>query len=148
MYEILNHLYLSNYADTVQNVSSDFFVVNCTSNLPMVLPRGLHMSVNDDVHEESINTLSRALPIIVEHIDIWINSGNDVLVYSDAGQQRSATVLVAYLMYKTSMTIDQAIECVKSKKPDVFSGGINFQDSLIEYEKYIANKNSAFQIID
>lgn len=136
MYEIVPHLYLSNYNDA-KNVPRGFFVVNCTMSLPMVQAYGMRLPVNDDLQLNSIQTMSRALPVVVEHIDNVITSGGDVLVHCAAGQQRSAAVVAAYLMYTAGMSRQQAIDFIKSKKPDAFLGGVNFENSLKDYEAYI-----------
>jgi protein-tyrosine phosphatase len=135
MYEILPHLYLSNFVDA-KDVPRGFFVINCTKNLPMVASYGMRLPVNDDLSDESIDKMTRSLPVLVDQIDNVITSGGDVLVHCAAGQQRSAAVVVAYLVYR-GMTREGAIEYVKSKKPDAFLTGVNFDNSLKDFETRI-----------
>ncbi len=130
MYEIIPYLYLSNYTDA-KGVPQDFFVINCTKNLPMVNSQsGTRLAVNDDLRKESIDTMTQNLPLMVKYIDDHVSKGHNVLVHCAAGQQRSAAVVAAYLMKTKGFTVDQAIDFVKSKKPDAFLTGVNFRESL------------------
>lgn len=130
MYEIVPHLYLSNYTDA-KGVPNDFFVINCTKNLPMVRSKsGTRLAVNDDLRKESIDIMTQHLPLMVKYIDDHVRKGHNVLVHCAAGQQRSAAVVAAYLMKTKGFSVDQAVEFVKSKKPDAFLTGVNFRESL------------------
>jgi protein-tyrosine phosphatase len=130
MYEIVPHLYLSNYMDAT-NVPQDFFVINCTKDFPMVQSQsGTRLSVNDDLQKESIDIMTQNLPLMVKYVDEHVSKGHNVLVHCAAGQQRSAAVIAAYLMKTKGFSVDQAIEFVKSKKQDAFLTGVNFRESL------------------
>ncbi len=130
MYEIVPGLYLSNYPDA-QKVPYDFFVVNCTADLPLVRSKySTRISVNDDLRQESTDRMTHALPYIVRYIDDYVKKGVPVLVHCAAGQQRSAAVVAAYLMKTKGMTVDEAVAYVKSKKPDAFTPAVNFRESL------------------
>lgn len=134
MYEIIPHLYLSNYTDA-KSVPFDFFVINCTKDLPMVNSKyGTRLAVNDDLRPESIEIMRQSIPLITRYIDEHVSKGHNVLVHCAAGQQRSAAVIVAYLIKYKGMTLDQAINYVKSKKPDAFLTGVNFIEALKNLE--------------
>ncbi len=127
MYEIIPRLYLSNYTDA-KSVPWDFFVINCTKDLPMVKSKhGTRLSVNDDLRKESIDIMRKNIPLMIKYIDEY---PGDVLVHCAAGQQRSAAVIAAYLMNKKGMSMEEAIKYIKSKKPDAFLTGVNFRDAL------------------
>ena len=133
LYEIVpNRVYLSNFPDASREVQRDMFVFNWTANLPMV-GRGIRIAVNDDLQQDSIQKMTRSLPIAVPYIDKY----KRVLVHCAAGQQRSATVVAAYLMYKYNYTVPQAIQYIKSKKPDAFLDGVHFENSLKDYYLYL-----------
>ena len=53
---------------------------------------------------------------LVKIIDTYLTTGEQVLVNCFAGVSRSATVVIAYLMYKNKWTIQEAIAFVKSKR--------------------------------
>lgn len=129
LFLIVPHLYLSSYRDAKQ-VPNDFFVINCSKDLPMVHTEGggTRLYVDDAPH--SVETMTQNLPIMVKYIDDHIKQNKNVLVHCFAGQQRSATVVAAYLMHSKGLTADEAIAFVKSKKPDAFAGGVHFYESL------------------
>jgi protein tyrosine phosphatase len=129
MYEIVPHLYLSSYQDA-QTVPKDFFVINCSKDLPMVSTEGggTRLYVDDAPH--SLETMKRNLPLMVKYIEDHVNKGHNVLVHCFAGQQRSATVVAAYLIKNNNMSVDEAISYIKSKKPDAFYGGVHFLSAL------------------
>lgn len=134
MYEIVPHLYLSNYIDA-KSVPQDFFVINCTKDLPMVNSKyGTRLAVNDDLRPESIEIMRRNIPLMTRYIDEHVSKGQNVLVHCAAGQQRSAAVVAAYLIKYRGMSIDEAIKYVKSKKPDAFLSGVNFIEALKNME--------------
>lgn len=129
MYEIIPHLYLSNFRD-VKNVPSNFFVINCTKDLPMIQTDlgGTRLLVND--HPSSMNTMTKHMKMIIEYIEFFLSQGDNVVVHCFAGQQRSAIIVAGYLVLKKGYTIDDAIEFIKSKKSDAFLDGVHFMDSL------------------
>jgi protein-tyrosine phosphatase len=72
------------------------------------------------------NTLNNIVDIIDEQI---INNKN-VIVHCLAGQQRSPTVIAAYLISKKEYKLNDAIEYIREKKKDAFFWQINFIKSL------------------
>lgn len=128
MYKIIPRLYLSNFYDA-QNVPTGWYVINCSKDLPMVSSYGMRLPVNDDLSKEAMQTMYHSLPMIIRRIENVRQSGGDVLVHCHAGQQRSAAVVAAYLMSK-GMSRSQAIDFVKSRKPDAFLTGVNFDPVL------------------
>jgi hypothetical protein len=135
MFEIIPHLYLASYQDAKENATgSNMFVINCSKDLPMIETSGgwTRMYVDDSPNDMYLMTAN--LPIMVRYIDDQLKSGKDVLVHCFAGQQRSATVIAAYLVDKKGYTIDQAVEYIKSKKPDAFFDGVHFMQSLKEFQ--------------
>ncbi|KAI3469517.1 hypothetical protein Pfo_026180 [Paulownia fortunei] len=61
-------------------------------------------------------------------------TGGGVLVHCFAGRSRSVTVVVAYLMFKNGMSLSEALEYVKTKRP-VASPNSGFLLRLQEYER-------------
>ncbi|PKI64917.1 hypothetical protein CRG98_014713 [Punica granatum] len=62
------------------------------------------------------------------------SQGGGVLVHCFMGRSRSVSVVVAYLMKKHGMSLSQAMEHVKSKRPQA-SPNSGFLSQLQEYEK-------------
>ncbi|OIS98661.1 PREDICTED: dual specificity protein phosphatase 1-like [Nicotiana attenuata] len=60
--------------------------------------------------------------------------GGGVLVHCFAGKSRSATIVIAYLMKKHGMSLSEAFQLVKSKRP-VISPNAGFMIQLQNYDK-------------
>lgn len=56
---------------------------------------------------------------VVKLIDFYIRCGKKVVVNCFAGVSRSTTIVLAYLMYKNKMSVQDAIYFVRSKRPIV-----------------------------
>ncbi len=132
MYEIIPNLYLSNYRDVVNSLDSDseFFVMNCTKDLPMVQTKygGTRLYVDDSPTSEK--TMTKNLPLMVKYIDDQLKKGHKIVVHCYAGQQRSAAVVATYLMMKKGFSYEDAIKFIKSKKHDAFYDGVHFEESI------------------
>ncbi len=75
----------------------------------------------------------KELQALVSVICLWLDLGKRVLVHCDAGNNRSATVVIAYLMYALHLTTDEAIAFARAKRPSI--GPHSFQvQALREYE--------------
>lgn len=129
-YEIFPHVYLASFEDAKEFAGSNVFIINCTKDLPMVSTTGGGTRLYVDDHPSSEQTMSVMLPLMVRYIE---SAGKDVVVHCFAGQQRSATVVAAYVMRQTGWTPEQTVEFIKSKKPDAFLGGVHFMDSLKKF---------------
>jgi len=68
-----------------------------------------------------------------EFIDINRKSGKSVYVFCAAGVSRSPTFVIAYLMKTMKMTVDDAINLVKSRRK-MIEPNSGFVDQLKEYE--------------
>ncbi|BAD69005.1 putative DsPTP1 protein [Oryza sativa Japonica Group] len=67
-------------------------------------------------------------------IDESISSGGNVLVHCFAGRSRSVTIIVAYLMKKHQMSLENALSLVRSKRPQV-APNEGFMSQLENFEK-------------
>jgi hypothetical protein len=137
MHEIIPNLFVSRY--NAVEVTPGTFIVNCTKNRRMLSSHGVRIAVNDDRSSECIDAMTMALPIAVEVIHAELLKGNRVVVHCEAGQQRSPTVVAAYLIAKCGYSLSDAIALVRAKKQDAFFWTVNFQDSLDEYAHALAN---------
>jgi hypothetical protein len=131
-YEVFPHLYLASFEDA-KEFSGDVFLINCTKDLPIIYTKGGGTRLYVDDHPSSEWVMSSSLSLMVRYIDDQLKNGKDVVVHCFAGQQRSATVVAAYIMRQTGWTPEQTVDFIKSKKPDAFLGGVHFMDSLIKF---------------
>ncbi len=82
----------------------------------------------------------KELQSLVSVICLWLDLGKRVLVHCDAGNNRSATVVIAYVMYSMQLTTTQAIAYVKAKRPSV--GPHEWQvQALREYEATLTGQS-------
>ena len=126
MYEIIPNLYLSSFRG-LGHVDS-YFVVNASADLPMMGP-GIRVAINDDVFEN--NAMFSAFEPTIQAIDEARSHGKKVVIHCMAGQQRSAAITAAYLMYKDrSLSVNDAKRMVRNKKPDAFIYHTTFQEAL------------------
>ena len=146
MTRVLPNLYLGNELAS-KTIGRDVgLVVNCTSNLPFhgdpTTQTQMRVPVEDngdDSQQDAMFAHLTAQPSsVIEEIHSTLLRGVDVLVHCRAGQQRSATVVAAYVMSLIECSAADAIEFVRSRKRDAFLGGhVNFHRALEKFEKFV-----------
>ena len=139
MYEILPNLFLSSFGDILDENSSNFFIVNCTKNLPMISNNNIRLSIDDNETKKSMDIMYNSFEKICDRIDIELSNNNKVIVHCLAGIQRSPTIICAYLMIKKQYQLQDAILYIKSKKNNIFFCKINFMASLQKLQLKIIN---------
>nr|XP_028951475.1 dual specificity protein phosphatase 1-like [Malus domestica] len=77
----------------------------------------------------------------IEYIDEAKRSGGGVLVHCFVGRSRSVTIIVAYLMKKHGMSISQALEHVKSRRPQA-SPNAGFISQLQSLERSLSDEEN------
>ncbi|KAG9346473.1 hypothetical protein JZ751_006784, partial [Albula glossodonta] len=136
---ILPFLFLGNERDAQDlellmrlNIS---FVVNVTTHLPLYhLATGLVRYKRLPATDSSKQNLRQYFEEVFEFIEEAHQSGQGVLVHCQAGVSRSATIVIAYLMKHTLMTMTDAYKYVRSRRP-VVSPNLNFMGQLLEFER-------------
>ena len=71
---------------------------------------------------------------------LFMDGYDKVFVHCAAGMSRSATIVVAYLMWKRKLSLNEAIKFVKNKRP-VISPNLNFMRQLEIFEELLKKKN-------
>ncbi|XP_062867896.1 dual specificity protein phosphatase 10 [Trichomycterus rosablanca] len=136
---ILPFLFLGNERDAQDldlllrlNIS---YVVNVTTHLPLYhLNTGLVRYKRLPATDNSKQNLRQYFEEVFEFIEEAHQSGRGVLVHCQAGVSRSATIVIAYLMKHTLMTMTDAYKYVRSRRP-VVSPNLNFMGQLLEFER-------------
>jgi len=142
MTQIHEHLYLGNIDDALneeelkaKGITHILSVTQGKSRVSFVKHEQIVMNDRGDTDLERV--LEKAIPFIEEGQE----DGNTILVHCKVGQNRSATVLIAYLMKRHGKNLYEAHKEVKTKRPLV---QINrgYAQKLLELEKEIYGKNS------
>jgi protein-tyrosine phosphatase len=135
--KITNHVWIGSEATAA---NKDFlkkhnikFVVNCSADIPRFsdIPM-LRVPVYDDPSDA--DKMSKYFGISSVAIrDVTRYKGN-VLVHCRAGQNRSSTVVAAYLMTIKKIGYVEAMKLIRERKCETFRPS-NFTSSLKEYQK-------------
>lgn len=114
-------------------------IVNCTRDLPFVVPRVSRLRVPVDDDPADAATMLAYLPRAVTTIDAHLDRGDAVLVHCFAGISRSASVVAAYLMHREGLTPKQAMARIRRSKPETFSSP-NFLGALNAFHSILRKK--------
>jgi len=93
--------------------------------------------VDDNGKDSEIENFYKYTMQILYHLVFnEYKKGKHILVHCLAGNQRSASFVCAFLMLYKNITLEESINFVLSKKPNVFFFGktINFQNALEKIE--------------
>jgi len=138
MNEILPNLYLASFpeAQGFEDID-DCFVVNCTKDLPMLSAHHVRVPVDDDSARRSIYEMLTAFPSVTDAIHEELTASRRVVVHCRAGQQRSATVVCAYLMRHAGYELHDAVRYIRAARPEAFFWEINFRYALERYAELL-----------
>lgn len=92
----------------------------CTDAVPADWPESgqsqLRIPVQDLDHED----LLIWMPIACRFIEQSLQEGGTVLIHSERGQSRSATIATAYFMYKNGIGASEALELVRKAREQIW----------------------------
>jgi len=71
---------------------------------------------------------------------LFIDGYDKVFVHCAAGMSRSPTVVIAYLMWKQKLSLNNAIKFVKNKRPEI-SPNLNFMRQLQLFQELLIKKD-------
>ena len=146
MHQIVNNLYLSNYDDVLDyqfGKNKLYTIFNCTRDLDDVTGtniRNYRLPIDDFPCDESINQMIFHIPNYVRIIDRELQLDNVVIIHCRMGISRSATLTVAYLIWKYKISMEEAVKKVKAVKPNALSY-LHFESVLKSLEELKNNKN-------
>lgn len=150
---ILPNLFLGNIESStnVDFLQDNYInsVVNCTENEPFhsyfnnESRSTLRIDVNDSRDPENIQRFYEQIYMAVDFIDVNIKNGNNVLVHCYWGFMRSATIVAAYLIKRHGLTVKEAVDFIKERRPMSLNSMYNFNDLLERYynEHHAIDKN-------
>ncbi|XP_078001222.1 dual specificity protein phosphatase 10-like [Glandiceps talaboti] len=110
------------------------YVLNVTSHIPLYFEdtasiKYKRLPASDNCQQNLTQYFEEAS----EFIDEARHNGSNILVHCHAGVSRSATLCIAYIMKHTNMTMTDAYQYVKHKRP-IISPNLNFMGQLVEFE--------------
>lgn len=103
---------------------------------------GNHYNDHEFVHK-SIEVDDAYDTNLIKHFKecfLFMDGYDKVFVHCAAGMSRSATVVIAYLMWKQKMTLNDAIDFVKKKRP-IISPNLNFMRQLQTFQELLIKKD-------
>ena len=141
--EIIKNLFIGNKL-SADNYSDNFsLVVNCSKDIPFSnkCKQAIRIPVNDD--GEDINALLHYMlnTNALEQIHNKLTNNEPVLIHCFAGMQRSCSVVACYLIKYYSVTPQQAIDFIKSKRRIAFFGNVNFMTALATFWEKVGPKS-------
>ncbi|XP_051511576.1 dual specificity protein phosphatase 10-like [Myxocyprinus asiaticus] len=140
---ILPSLFLGNERDAQDleqmqrmNIS---YILNVTTHLPLYhYDLGLFNYKRLPASDSNKQNLRQYFEEAFEFIEEAHQAGRGLLIHCQAGVSRSATIVIAYLMKHTWMTMTDAYKFVKSRRP-IISPNLNFMGQLLEFEEDLNN---------
>lgn len=142
---ILPHLYLGNEQDADnRELLAELgitHVLNVTSHIP------LHFEMKNlkfkrlPASDSGNQNLKQYFKEAIYFIDEAEKNGGRVLVHCQAGVSRSSTIAIAYVMVRLSMTMLEAFQFVKSKRP-IVAPNFNFMGQLLDFEGSLSRESA------
>jgi protein tyrosine phosphatase len=138
--EIIPNLWLGNRKapleiDNLQKYNIQL-IINCTRDINYpVNPniQTIRLSINDINTVESNTILSNEINKLTYLIDLYLKNNMGVLVHCYAGVQRSATVVLCYLITYKQYNIEMAKVIMKDKRSIVFFPYPTFNNFINNY---------------
>lgn len=144
--EIIPGLYLGNEAaaretcyDLILNITdnrlTEIFHKNARKRFPVSDP-GPYSKLNEKNWQEQNQRMYEILNTgILELINYKLQQNQIVLVHCHAGAQRSASVVLSFLVKYTDLQYYDAVNFIIAKRPVVFYGGLsmNFRPAVEKY---------------
>ncbi|KAL6095817.1 dusp10 [Pungitius sinensis] len=140
---ILPFLYLGNEHDAqdihpLQRFNIGY-VLNVTTHLPLYhYDTGFFVYKRLPATDSNKQNLRQYFEEAFEFIEEAHQAGMGLLIHCQAGVSRSATIVIAYLMKHTWMTMTDAYKFVKTRRP-IISPNLNFMGQLLEFEEDLNN---------
>lgn len=138
MTEILPHIFVGNTTDaqSLERLAENHIthVINCTPDLPCFW-ENKHEYLRINVLDLPSQNIRQHFDQAIEFIDKTLRSkDNNILVHCSAGISRSPTLVLAYMMKKHNLTLDEAFEKMR-KLRQIVDPNMSFIIQLREWEK-------------
>ena len=146
MDKITENLWLGNYAaaNNMTNLKKEGIKkVLCVMDFPIIT-----YNEEDNINQKVISIVDVPSENIIKYFGEslkFIDGEDKVLVHCMAGASRSATIVIAYIMWKEKKPMDDAIKFVQSKRNAVypnygFTKQLRMFENLLKENEYDLNK--------
>jgi len=139
--KIIDNLYIGNHESPIDTnflkENNIKLIINCTKSYSYNVTDDIQMirlCITDFNSPENNIILANNVDKILEIMHIYLSCNEGVLVHCHMGQQRSAMVVVCFLMKYHKMNLNDAIKEVKNKRKFSFLPEITFEDFLKYYQ--------------
>lgn len=139
--EVTPWLWLSGFPTTGTIAQGEFSLVLSVCSRRPYLPLGVR-GAQIDIEDSVTVRISRYFTRAAELIDQERRQGGKVLVNCQMGVSRSVSIVLAYLMIKRKMRLQEAFRMLSAKRPQVYPNARFCQD-LIQLECEIFGEASA-----
>ncbi|XP_006900048.1 PREDICTED: dual specificity protein phosphatase 9 [Elephantulus edwardii] len=144
--QIVPNLYLGTAQDSanLENLATlgIRYILNVTPNHPNLFEKnGVFHYKQIPISDHWSQNLSQFFPEAITFIEEGLARNCGVLVHCLAGVSRSVTVIVAYLMQKQHLCLNDAYDLVKTKKANI-SPNFNFMGQLLDFERRLRKERS------
>lgn len=111
-------------------------VFNCSKDIPFAYGPSKHyrVPVHDNLEDDEIDNMRKWSPEIVYKLLREYREGNNILVHCAAGMQRSAAVVLMFLMTEWRQPQNKIVPFMRNKRPIVFRPSMNFEPAVEWYE--------------
>nr|CDS25432.1 Dual specificity protein phosphatase 10 [Hymenolepis microstoma] len=146
--QILDFLYLGNSRDA-RNFESlkklgITHIINATRDLPnYVEDNGDIKYLRVAVEDSGTADLTPYFTPTIEFIDVTVRSQGRVLVHCQEGVSRSASLVVAYIMAHSNLSLMHALTVVSHARP-IICPNINFLGQLDQFYQSIQHSNNTY----
>jgi len=142
MTKILPRMYIGSYENAMEDhVLKAKGITHILSLMGRNSPSDFVEQKNIPMHDLGRTNLKGVLEKVSNFIVLGQGKGSNILVHSQSGQNRSATVVIAHLMMYHKETLYHAHKRVKSLRP-VVQINAGYAKQLLALEKEIFSKNS------
>ncbi len=119
----------SNNITHIINVTTDFPTYVCPNIMTIQLNDCINVNIGD-YFESAHNFIQQSL-----------NSNGTVLVHCHAGISRSATILISFYMKTKNMTMYEALNYIRARRP-IVEPNIGFIEILLSYEMQLKTQQN------
>ena len=147
MYEIIEHLYLANEKSIKNkellreyNIKA---ILNSAKEIPCYFEEDIeyfHIPVLDSDDMEENNKFFKYLEHATHYIKHYLDQNVNVVVHCKQAIQRSPAVIAAYLIKYFKLSMKEAMEFIKTKRPEAFFYQSNFESALTSWEMLYSYK--------